>query len=341
MKILVGISGGVDSAAAAKMLMDAGHTVAGATLVMHEYTELDSARRVAASLGIPLHEIDCRADFDRHVRTNLVNEYVSGRTPNPCIVCNALVKFRRLADLAAELGFDAIATGHYARIRSLSGRPTVAVAADPKKDQSYMLYRLPHDVLSKLILPLAELSKPEIRAYAASVGIPVADKADSLEICFIPDGNHAAYIESVAGKSVEGDFVDENGKVIGRHLGITRYTVGQRKGLGVALGLRAFITDINPENNRITLSTSPKKSSVIRISDTVFSGVASLDDIADDDLFVKVRYAAPPVCARAVRLDDGRIELRLATPVTAAPGQSAVAYDASGSLLFGGFIDRV
>lgn len=341
MKILVGISGGVDSAAAAKMLMDAGHTVAGATLVMHEFTELDSARRVAASLGIPLHEIDCRADFDRHVRTNLVTEYTSGRTPNPCIVCNALVKFRRLADLATELGFDAIATGHYARIRSLAGRPTVAVAADPKKDQSYMLYRLSPDILSMLVLPLSELSKPEIRAYAASVGIPVADKADSLEICFLPDGNHAAYIESVAGKCPEGDFVDENGNILGRHLGITRYTVGQRKGLGVALGSRAFITDINPETNRITLSTSPKKSSVIRISSPVFSGIPELSVGDNTDAFVKVRYAAPAVAAHAICLPDGRIELHFDSEVTAAPGQSAVAYDASGSLLFGGFIDRI
>lgn len=340
MKILVGISGGVDSAAAAKMLMDAGHTVAGAILVMHEYTELDSARRVAASVGIPLYEIDCRADFDRHVRSNLVTEYLAGRTPNPCIVCNALVKFRRLADLATELGFDAIATGHYARKRELNGRPTVAVAADPKKDQSYMLYRLPADILSRLVLPLSELSKPEIRAYAASVDIPVADKADSLEICFLPDGNHAAYIESVAGKCPDGDFVDENGRVIGRHLGITRYTVGQRKGLGVSLGARAFVTDIDPTTNSITLSTAPKKSSVIYLSDPVFSGIAALAGADSLDVFVKVRYAAPPVSAHASRLSDGRIELRFDSEVTAAPGQSAVAYDASGNLLFGGFIDR-
>lgn len=339
MKILVGLSGGVDSAAAAKILLDKGHTVEGATLVMHEYTELDAARRVADSVGIPLHVIDCRTDFDKYVRANLVAEYRAGRTPNPCIVCNATVKFPMLAAYAREHGFDAIATGHYARTVTIGDRTAVAMASDPKKDQSYMLYRLPEDVLRMLVLPLADLTKPEIRAYAASAGIPVADKADSLEICFLPDGDHAGYIESVAGKSPEGDFVDQNGKVLGRHGGITRYTVGQRKGLGVSLGARAFVTDIDPVTHRITLSTEPSKHRFIRITDIVFSGISEPKPGRVLSVSVKVRYAAPPQPAKFTYLGEGIAELEFDYPLTAAPGQSAVAY-LDGTVILGGFIDR-
>ena len=337
MKILVGISGGVDSACAVRLLMDGGHTVEAAVLVMHDYTELDAAREVAASLGVRLHEIDCRERFDRLIRSDFVAEYTAGRTPNPCIICNALVKFRILADTCRQLGFDAIATGHYARVVRIGDRYAVGCADDLKKDQSYMLYRLPQDVLSILMLPLAELTKPEIREYAASVGIPVAEKADSLEICFLPDGDYAAYVESVAGKSPEGDFIDENGKSLGRHKGIVRYTVGQRKGLGISLGARAFVTAIDPVKNTVTLSQNPTFYDKIYVTDAVFSGIGELDVGSRIDALVKVRYTAPAVPVTAVYLGDGRAELSFCSPVKAAPGQSAVVYR-DGAVLFGGFI---
>ena len=241
MRILVGISGGVDSAYAAKKLLSEGHEVEGAVLIMHDFTELDAAREAASSVGIRLHEIDCQDAFGQ-IKDNFVSEYVSGRTPNPCIICNERVKFKTLYDFAMENGFDAIATGHYARLVETEGRFALATPEDMRKEQTYMLYRLPQSILSKLVLPLAEGTKTEIREQAMEQGISAANRSDSQEICFLPEGNHTEYIESVAGKCPEGNFVDNEGKILGRHKGIIHYTVGQRKGLGISLGERAFVT---------------------------------------------------------------------------------------------------
>lgn len=229
MRILVGISGGVDSAFAAKKLILEGHEVEGAVLIMHEFTELSAAREAAESVGIRLYEIDCRDSFNE-IKQNFVSEYINARTPNPCIICNERVKFKMLYDFAIERGFDAIATGHYARVERLNGRYTLAIPEDERKEQTYMLYRLPQNILSRLILPLSEGKKTNIRIIAKEQGISAANREDSQEICFLPNGGHTDYIESVAGKSVEGNFVDENGRVLGRHKGIIHYTVGQRKG---------------------------------------------------------------------------------------------------------------
>lgn len=342
MKILVGISGGVDSAFAARRLLDEGHTVEGAVLKMHEYTELDAARQCAFSVGFSLHEIDCTADFCQ-IKENFVNEYISGRTPSPCIICNERVKFARLYDYAMEHGFDAIATGHYAKIAEITEGDTtryaVSMPEDLRKEQTYMLYRLPQHILSHLVFPLASGTKPEIRALAAEQGIAAADREDSQEICFLPEGNHTAYIESVAGKCREGDFIDPEGKVLGRHKGIIHYTVGQRKGLGISLGERVFVTDIDPENNTVTLSPAVSGRSEIRITDMVCSGMAAPTAETTVTLDVKLRYTAPLISASARLYPDGSATLTFDTPQKSAPGQSAVLYK-NGVVMCGGFIAK-
>ena len=336
MKILVGISGGVDSAYAAKKLLLDGHTVEGAVLIMHEHTELSAAREAAASVGIPLHEIDCRGDFEA-IKQNFVSEYINARTPNPCIICNERVKFRTLYDYAMQHGFDAIATGHYARLTELDGRFALALPEDSRKEQTYMLYRLPQEILSKLVLPLCEGTKTEIREKASEQGISAADRADSQEICFLPNGNHTEYIEQMAGKCPEGNFVDTEGKILGRHKGIIHYTVGQRKGLGISLGERAFVTHIDAQNNTVTLSPTLQGKSEVDLTDVVYSGMTAPTEETEVKLDVKLRYTAPLVSCIAHLYPDGRATLTLSSPRKFAPGQSAVLYR-DGVVMLGGFI---
>ena len=340
-KILVGVSGGVDSAFAVKKLQLLGHTVEGAVLKMHEYTECDAARRVAKDLGIPLWEIDCTVSFNSIIKKNFVEEYSAGRTPNPCILCNERVKFKYLYDFAMEHGFDMIATGHYARVESfeLDGEPCYALscAEDLAKDQTYMLYRLPQHILEKLVLPLSEGTKAQIREAAAGYGIGAADRKDSLEICFLPDGGHAEYVESVIGASPEGDFIDTEGRVIGRHKGIIRYTVGQRKGLGISLGERAFVTNIDPVNNTVTLSTSSEGQYEVLVRDMVYSGIPMPKEVTVRTFTAKLRYSRSAGECEATLYPDGTAVLKFDTPQKAAPGQSAVLYDGK-RVVCGGYI---
>lgn len=336
MRILVGISGGVDSAFAAKKLLQEGHEVEGAVLIMHSYTEIQAAREAAESVGIRLHEIDCQGGFEE-IKNNFVSEYTRGRTPNPCIICNERVKFKTLYDFAMAEGFDAISTGHYAGIVESDGRYALAMPEDRRKEQTYMLYRLPQEILSRLVLPLSEGTKTEIREKAREQGISAADRGDSQEICFLPEGNHTEYIESVAGKCPEGDFIDADGNIIGRHKGIIHYTVGQRKGLGISLGERAFVTRIDPDENTVTLSPKMSGERTLWLSDVVYSGMPSPERETVAELEVKLRYTAPLVSATAYLYPDGRVRLELAEPQKFAPGQSAVLYR-GGIVLLGGFI---
>lgn len=338
MKILLGMSGGLDSTYAAKLLLDAGHTVEGAVLIMHEFTELSAARESAAALGIKLHEIDCTERFRDIVMKDFVEEYIAARTPNPCVICNSEIKFKCLCDYALEHGFDKIATGHYARVVYEDGRFAVARSADVSKDQTYMLWRLPQQILQYLVFPLGELTKNEVRKAAKDAELVAADREESQEICFIPSGDYAAFIEREQGVCPQGDFVDTDGNVLGRHSGIIRYTVGQRKGLGIALGARAFVTDINPVDNRITLSFEPKLTEKIRVEKVVFSGIVPPAPGIATEFFVKLRYLAPPVRASVVFDGNGVAEVFLATPVkSVTPGQSAVFYFGD-KVAFGGII---
>ena len=342
MKVLLGMSGGVDSAYAVIRLREMGYEVEGAIIKMHEYTELDSAKKCAAELSVPLHVISGEAEFSSIVKQNLVTEYSSGRTPNPCIICNERVKFRLLADYAERFGIDRIATGHYARVVRIDGagatRHAVAMS-ESEKDQSYMLYRLPEDILSKLILPLADMKKQDVRAACSEAGLSSSEKKDSMEICFLPNGRHYEFVEAECGSRHLGNFVNTRGEVLGPHDGICRYTVGQRKGLGISLGERVFVTDINPITNDITLSDSFPGVTETRISDVVFSGI-SMDELATGDvpeLYVRVRYTAPLVKCTARLLEDGEVLLSFSTPLRIAKGQSAVLYH-DGRVMLGGII---
>ena len=342
MKILLGISGGVDSAYAAYKLKSEGHEVEGAVIKMHCHTELDAAREVAESIGIPLHIIDATEAFDSIIKENFAFEYARGRTPNPCIICNPEVKFKALYDYAMQHGFDRIATGHYAKIITLETngeiRYTLTSPADDKKDQTYMLYRLPQNILAKTIFPLYEMKKNEVRESSREAGLSAADRGDSQEICFLPEGDYTAFVESKCGKSKEGNFIDESGKILGTHKGIIHYTVGQRKGLGIALGARAFVTEINPENNTVTLSTAPKKSSEITITDIVFSGMSEPIEPTEIRALVKPRYTAKKTPAKVIISPDHTAKVIFTEPTTAAPGQSLTIYNEEGILLAGGFI---
>ena len=339
MKILIGISGGVDSTYAALKLMEEGHTVVGAVLVMHEHTELDAAVLAAERLGIPLVKIDCTSAFENIIKAYFVGEYAKGRTPNPCILCNPEVKFRFLADYARDNGFDKIATGHYARIIEKDGRFSVARAKDGTKDQTYMLYRLPQDILSILTFPLADCVKQEVKDIAAARGIIEPDTKESQEICFIPDNDYRSFVEERLGKFPEGNFVSEDGKILGTHRGIISYTVGQRKGLGIALGQRVFVSHIDPVKNEITLSDPGKTTKTFTASSLVYSGIPRLEVGQGIRADVKIRYRATPTSATITAIANDKVKIEIDTPVgLVAPGQSVVVYE-DDRVLLGGFID--
>ncbi|MBR2466194.1 MAG: tRNA 2-thiouridine(34) synthase MnmA [Clostridia bacterium] len=342
-RVLLGLSGGLDSTYAAKVLADEGYSVEGAVLKMHGYTETEAARVSAKELGIPLHEIDCTDAFEKTVVENFLDEYTGGRTPNPCIICNREVKFRFLYEYAMKNGFDKIATGHYARVVKLgSGAETryaVARASDPSKDQTYMLWRLSQEQLAHLVFPLSEMKKEDVRALSRNIGLSAAQRRDSQEICFIPDADHVSFIEKHRPAAGSGSFKDENGRVIGEHGGFYKYTVGQRKGLGISLGQRAFVREIDPFTNTVVVGCEPKKSSTVHISEMVFSGLAApLGETCCVSAFVKLRYRAKPVRAVANISPDGSAVLHLDEPQdSVTPGQSAVLYDGD-TVLAGGFI---
>lgn len=347
MRVLLGMSGGVDSSYAAVRLREMGYTVEGAIIKMHEYTECDAAVSVAKSLDIPLHIIDGRELFSSVVKSNFVEEYSRGRTPNPCIICNERVKFRLLYDYAVAHGFDKIATGHYAEIAEIRVGDTIRHAVrktDSKKDQSYMLYRLPEEILDSLVLPLSDMSKDEVRSLSREALLPVAEKEESMEICFLPGGKHYEYVESAVGERKIGNFITSDGRILGQHEGICRYTVGQRKGLGISLGERAFVTDINPETAEVTLSSEYSGKPYAILSDPVFSGISreeiqSAETDADYPFEARVRYTAPLVKCRLEALPDGTVLVRFATPQRIAMGQSAVVYRDE-IVMLGGIIEN-
>lgn len=339
MKVLLGMSGGFDSSYAVKVLTEMGHTVEGALIVMHDRTDIKSAERAAEILGVKLHIIDARDLFERHVIENFINEYKNARTPNPCLVCNPNVKFKCLQKFAIENGFDKIATGHYARLCDYVGADgkshrAIMRASDIAKDQSYMLYRLSEDILNMLILPLGEYNKNELRSLVEDTELAELDRPDSQEICWLPDGDYAGFIEERIGKFKSGSFIDEEGNILGEHKGIIRYTVGQRKGLGISLGERAFVKAIDPINNTVTLSVIPAKQNEIYLSDVV-----AIDGSCNKNILrrlsVKVRYSSKPVMATVSFYDENLAIVVLDEPAMhITKGQSAVFYD--GDVLVGG-----
>ena len=338
-KVLVALSGGVDSAACARLLLDAGYEVAGCVLKMspaHEGT-VEDAKLAAEQLGIPLYVRDMQADF-RQVIEYFMGEYAAGRTPNPCVVCNPTVKFKGMLAAADELGYPYIATGHYAGLRREGDRVYLTRGASAARDQSYMLCRLTQRELLRLIFPLSEMQKPDVRTLAEEAGLSCAGKPDSQEICFIPDGDYAGYIEARLGKFPEGDFISPDGKPCGRHKGIIHYTVGQRKKLGIALGKPVFIRRIDPGENRIYLAWGGDEydggMTVSGLSET-FPG-AFRDGMRCG---VKIRSRAAIAPCTLTLLGDGRAKVVFDRPERApAAGQTAAFYDGE-VVLGGGFID--
>lgn len=255
-KVLVGMSGGVDSSVTAALLKNNGYEVLGLTLNLFGNDETASidAKSVCDALEIEHKTVDLKNEFKALVIDDFISEYINGRTPNPCIVCNKKIKFGEMLNLADKFGCDKIATGHYAKIIQKDGRYLLFKADDKAKDQSYVLYCLNQEQLSRVLLPLAIHSKTEVREVADSLKLSNANKKDSQDICFVPDGDYAAFIEKTANfVSNMGDYLDINGKVLGKHKGVIRYTIGQRKGLGIALGKPAFVISKNPETNQVVI----------------------------------------------------------------------------------------
>lgn len=338
LKVLIGLSGGVDSAVSALLLREAGHEVTGCRLLLNDAPDggeqSASAQDVADRLGIRLLTADFRETFKKEVSDYFVSEYLRGRTPNPCVKCNPAVKFASLAQVADENGFDLIATGHYARIaRGENG--LCAVRTSPsKKDQSYFLYRLPQSVLQRTLFPLGDFtSKEEIRELARRAGFEAAEKKDSQEICFIPDNDYAGFIRRHTDRGSEpGDFLDADGSVIGRHSGIIRYTVGQRKGLG-AFGEPRYVKYVNAADNTVTLCKADERFSLTAEAGGLFWTFGEAPD-PEKEYGVKIRSTAKATSAK-LELHGDTMTILFSSPVMApCPGQSAVVYD--GDVVIGG-----
>ena len=279
-------------------------------------------------------------------RFNSVNEYLAGRTPNPCVGCNRTIKWEKMLEAARMQQADYVATGHYASVLQLdNGRYTVKKALHTEKDQTYMLYRLSQEQLKRTIMPLGNLSKQEVRAIAEKMDLPVANKPDSQEICFVPDGNYATYIEEYSKKEIpgEGNFVDEEGHILGTHRGIIHYTVGQRKGLGIALGHPVFVREIDAKKNEIILANEDRLyAREIICRDVNYVGAVPMEKGEKASAKVKVRYHHEEQEAVIEALDETTVRIEFSEPVrAAAPGQSAVFYDSDDCVLGGGIIAEV
>lgn len=340
MKILVGLSGGVDSTYTAYKLKNMGHEVEGLVLIMHDYTDVSGAKKTAEILNIPFHTLDCRELFKSYVVSNFICEYSLGHTPNPCTVCNRYVKIAELCRYAKENGFDKAATGHYAKIHfdENTNRYCIQKGSDERKDQSYMLWHLTQEQLEMLYFPLCDMTKDQIKEEVQKTDFAyLADAKESQEICFIPDNDYASYIEKEKGVFSEGNFIDADGKVIGKHKGIIHYTIGQRKGLGIALGAPAYITAIDPIKNTVTVEKMSDVKGNTLTACSLNSQYISIENGKEYTLDVKIRYAAKPMKAKVV-IEDDKAKAEFDSPVRAiTPGQSAVFY-IEDKIAFGGVI---
>lgn len=349
-KAIIAMSGGVDSSVAAYLMRQAGYTCIGATMRLHggedaacgSARDVADARSVATSLGMEFRVFDFSDAFRREVVDRFVCAYEQGRTPNPCIDCNRHLKFDRLYRAAQDLGLDCVVTGHYARIeRTASGRYLLKKGATAEKDQSYVLYALTQDQLAHTLFPLGGMRKEDVRALAAEQGFLNAKKRDSQDICFVPDGDYAAFIRRYTGKEYPpGDFVDVDGNVIGQHKGLICYTIGQRRGLGVAAGKPIYVKQLQPEENRVVLADNEQLYDSTVLAER-FNWIAY--DAPHQPVRVKARarYHHPEQPATATVLPDGRVEITFDTPQRALTcGQAVVLYDGD-TVVGGGTICQV
>ena len=341
-KILVGMSGGVDSSVCASVLAEKGYSVSGVTLALlgedlASSQNIKDAKAVCDRLSIEHYAIDLSEDFKKFVIDYFVNEYIEGKTPNPCIACNKNIKFGKMLKIAKEKGFSKIATGHYARVEYQNGRYLLKKAKDISKDQSYVLYCLSQEQLSSVEFPLGEYTKPQVREIAQNNGFVNANKKDSQDICFVPDGDYASFIEKTANfVSSTGDYINRQGEKIGEHKGVIHYTIGQRKGLGVAFGHPVFVISKNAKTNQVLLGENEElfyKS--VLVKDVNFIPFDELNGSLN--VTAKLRYNQIPQPAVIKKTEDGNVLITFNEPQRApSPGQAAVFYD--GDIVVGGGI---
>lgn len=350
-KVVVGMSGGVDSSVAAYLLKEQGYDVIGVTMQIWQdekpqvqeenggccgLSAIDDARRVAYQLGIPYYVMNFKEEFKHHVIDYFIQEYLHGRTPNPCIACNRYVKWESLLRRSIEIGADYIATGHYAQIEKLpNGRYAIRHSATKAKDQTYALYNLTQEQLAHTLMPVGAYTKDEIRAVAEKINLQVAGKPDSQDICFVPDGDYAAFIKNEINEELPaGNFVTSDGKVLGPHKGIIHYTVGQRKGLGLALGYPAFVLDIRPETNEVVIGTNEESMThEVRADKLNFMAVETIEE--ETRAFAKIRYNHRGAWCTVKRTKEDEIWCIFDEAQRAVtPGQALVLYD--GDYVLGG-----
>jgi len=347
------MSGGVDSSVSAALLKEQGYEISGVSLQLYDpipkepgcriktccsLDDVLDAGRVAKKLGIPFEVIDMRAEFKELVIEYFIAEYAAGRTPNPCIRCNELIKFDLLLKTAKKMGADLLATGHYARIaEDGDGKKFLLAGLDPAKDQSYFLFTLTQEQLQQVVFPVGRLEKTAVRKLAAEFGLPVAQKHESQEICFIPDNDYVNFLENHGVAMKSGDIVTSDGSVVGRHSGVHRYTVGQRKGLGVAWEHPLHVVALDTEHNRVVvggreeLETSSMTAARATWNTTPIT--------AEFRATCRIRYRHQPAPCRVVMLPENRFEVHFDLPQTSVtPGQAAVLYDGD-RVLGGGWIE--
>ncbi len=359
-KVLVAMSGGIDSSVCAMLLHEEGYEVIGVTMKTWDYAssggnnkkttgccsldDINDARILAVNYGFHHMIIDIREEFGDYIIDNFVSEYTEGRTPNPCVLCNTHIKWDALLRRADQLGCEFIATGHYANVREENGRYVISKGRDENKDQSYVLWGLSQKALARTKFPLGKFTKPEIRKMALDRGHEeLAKKSESYEICFVPDNDYRGFLKrKVPGLEEQvkgGDLIDMQGNVLGKHEGYPFYTIGQRKGLGIATGEPMYVIRINPEDNTVVLGQKEDlKRKTMRVRRPNFIKYDSLP--TEEEILTKVRYKDPGMMSRAVVNEVGEIEVDFYEDVKGiAPGQSAVFYEGK-DLLGGGFITR-
>ncbi len=367
-RVVLAMSGGVDSSAAARILQQQGHEViglfmrSGATdepvacaidgteqlpIVQaraHKQgccsaSDAADARRVADKLDIPFHALNFQQAFGR-IKDYFADEYLAGRTPNPCVMCNNWLKFGKLWDFAVQVGAERIATGHYARLEGRDGEdsPALLRGLDRSKDQSYVLFGIPRELLTNILFPVGGTEKSDIRELARETGLRVHDKPDSQEICFIPDNDYAAFVERHRGHTeTSGELVDTAGNVVGQHGGYEKFTIGQRKGLGVTFGAPRFVVSIEPESRRVVIGTRDDLARTSLEADRL-NWLADVSTSGPFRCTAKIRYRHEPAAAEAEIIDEDRLRVRFEDPqYGVAPGQAVVLYE-DDRVLGGGWI---